>query len=1011
MSVDVRVASRRATDAENPWPGLAPFEEDDSEFFHGRDGAIDALLQLVDREDLVLLYGSSGLGKTSLLRAGLFPRIPSPLLPVYIRLHYDAAAEKPDLRRQVIDAVVLEAERRDIDPPPPAPSGTLWEFFRRRNYPFWGAGNEIVVPLLVFDQFEQLFTRDRLRGLSTREIDDFLEDLGDLVNGRTPPWLNARTDAATTERYIFQATGCKAIFSFREDFLADVAQLSAVPFSERISYRLEPLRWRDAVAAVRSAGGGLLAAGTDLSRQGRPTDVAEAIVCEVSGAADRQGERSVDPAILSVFCRELNEERKARAARGESPLIDVAMVQGSKTAEIISSFYRRAVADVPAEVRRFIEDRLTLPSGARNSVAEEEIVQAGLPAEPIASLIESWRVLRREVVGRQGQIRLELTHDVLVKPVLEDKRARQEQEHRERELAAEREAAERRFQAEQEARQRADVMIEVAGTRLDDLVSKIVDATGSFDKQTTRILCDELIQRLLDQPDPYPPDKARSILGALRRKGYSDLVESVAEAMIQSGQAHPTLQRYYALALTDNGSITAAVGFLKTLLTDTAPGGALENSSDHAQSLGLIGGAYKKAYVDAVNPVMPGTPQRRMRARVHQRKLHAAIDAYSAVYREHPAETWHGINAVACLCRARRDGLSRPTDMDPRDMAEQILVRLEAIPPGKVHGWDCATAVEAYVALDDLPRALEWLARYVIDGDTDVFELTTMLRQLEEVWELMSAPNDGDRILLVLRSELLRRQGGPVQLGASGEPVPASKQGQSALEAAFGDERFVSLEWYRTGLQACRAVARIDDAAGIVRGSGFLIRGEDVHPRFKSEMLLVTTARTVSDDRFLQSVTGAIPPERVHVRFELQDTQAQLRIRRLLWTSPASELDATIAVLNEQLPADRYLPIAGAMPRYNDRVYVIGHPEGRNVSMSLQDNRVIAVNPPFIQYRSPTAQGSSGGPVLNDAWEIVAMHHAGGKEATQVSREGNVQASEGILIQELLQAFQRTLSW
>ena len=1007
MSVDVRVSPRRATDAENPWPGLAPFEEGDTEFFHGRNGAIDALLQLVDREDLVLLFGASGLGKTSLLRAGLFPRIPPSLLPVYIRLHYESAAERPDLRRQVMDAVMSEAERRHVEPPPPASSGTLWEFFRRRDHPFWGPGNQIVVPLLVFDQFEHLFTRDQVQGLSTQEIDDFLEDLGDLVNGRTPPWLDGRLESATTERFIFHTAGCKAIFSFREDFLADIAQLDAVPFSERISYRLEPMRWRDAVAAVRSAGGRLLAAGADPDSGGRSTDVAEAIVNEVSGSADRQHEPSVDPAILSVFCRELNEERKARASRGESPLIDIAMVQGSKSAEIISSFYRRAVADVPADVRRFIEDRLTLPSGARNSVAEEEIVEAGLPAGPITSLIESWRVLRREVVGRQGQIRLELTHDVLVKPVLEDKRARQEQERHERELAAEREAAERRLQAEQDARQRAALLIDVAGTGLDDLVSKIVGATGSVDKQTTRILCDELIRRIVNQPDPYPARLAQRILSALRRKGYSDLVESVAEAMIQSGQADPTLQRHYALALTDNGSITAAVGFLKTLVRETAPGAVLEDTDEHAEARGILGRAYKKAYVDAVNPVMAGTPERHARARAHRRKLEAAIDAYSEVYLEDRARTWHGINAVACLSRARRDDICRATDPTPEAIAKEILEHVAAMRE-EPYAWDCATAMEASLALDDLPRALDWLARYASDRNTDVFELASMLRQLEEVWELTSAREPGSRILPVLRSELLRRQGGTVQLGAAEEPGSSLKQEQSALEEVFGDERFVSLEWYKTGLQACHAVARIDDARGAHQGSGFLIRGKDLHPRFKSELLLVTTAHTVSDDPFLQSMTGAISPERVRVTFELQDPHTRFRIRRLLWTSPASELDATIAMLGGELPVDRYLPIAAAMPRDNDRVYLIGHPGGRDLSMSLEDNRVIAVNPPFVQYRSPADQGSSGGPVLNDTWQIVAMHHAGGP---QVSREGVVQANEGILLQEIVEAFQRTLSW
>ena len=84
--------------ADNPWPGLASFEERDAPFFHGRDAAVAALLDLVEREDLVLLYGTSGLGKTSLLRAGLFPRLPSTILPVYIRLDYtDAVASSASL--------------------------------------------------------------------------------------------------------------------------------------------------------------------------------------------------------------------------------------------------------------------------------------------------------------------------------------------------------------------------------------------------------------------------------------------------------------------------------------------------------------------------------------------------------------------------------------------------------------------------------------------------------------------------------------------------------------------------------------------------------------------------------------------------------------------------------------------------------------------------------------------------------------------------------------------------
>ena len=113
------------------------------------------------------------------------------MLPVYIRLHYGTASEPVDandLRQQVLDAVREQARVRDVEVPPPAPSRTLWEFFRRRDQAFWGPGTTLVVPLLVFDQFEQLFTRDTAR-LPSPGIDEFLLDLSDLASGRMPAWV------------------------------------------------------------------------------------------------------------------------------------------------------------------------------------------------------------------------------------------------------------------------------------------------------------------------------------------------------------------------------------------------------------------------------------------------------------------------------------------------------------------------------------------------------------------------------------------------------------------------------------------------------------------------------------------------------------------------------------------------------------------------------------------------------------------------------------------------------
>jgi len=57
--------------AQSPWPGLRSFGEDDREFFFGRERETAELLALVQRSGVVIVYGQSGLGKTSLLQAGL----------------------------------------------------------------------------------------------------------------------------------------------------------------------------------------------------------------------------------------------------------------------------------------------------------------------------------------------------------------------------------------------------------------------------------------------------------------------------------------------------------------------------------------------------------------------------------------------------------------------------------------------------------------------------------------------------------------------------------------------------------------------------------------------------------------------------------------------------------------------------------------------------------------------------------------------------------------------------
>ena len=116
MTVDTLEAAAPVVDTARPWPGLDAFTEALSPFFCGRDAEADELFRHVRRDLVTLLFGQSGLGKTSLLQAGLFPRLrQAGFLPILIRLDYSdgalspAAQIKASIEREVAAADLSEA--------------------------------------------------------------------------------------------------------------------------------------------------------------------------------------------------------------------------------------------------------------------------------------------------------------------------------------------------------------------------------------------------------------------------------------------------------------------------------------------------------------------------------------------------------------------------------------------------------------------------------------------------------------------------------------------------------------------------------------------------------------------------------------------------------------------------------------------------------------------------------------------------------------------------------------
>lgn len=404
MSIEPADHQVTLLDAENPWPGLISFSEANRAFFFGREQEISDLVRRISQEPLTVFFGKSGLGKSSILQAGLTPKLRNQnYLPIYIRLDYSQSS--PPLATQVLQNINAAIDSEHIDAPRPTDTQTLWEYFQDRNCDWWNEQNQLVKPVLMFDQFEELLTLGQSTPSGSARVRDFLLQLEDLADNRVPAFWEKQFGAQPqlAERFDFNRQSCRIILVLREDFLADLESLhERLRPIMRNRFRLLPMNLEQAVRVILQPGSHLV-----------DPDVAVRIVQFVaSPEADPTESRldetvQVEPALLSVVLRELNNLRLASGAKKISADL---LLQG-EAVDILQSFYDGGLEGLGPEVAEFIADSLLTASGARNRIAEEDaLTHNGITPEVLASLIDR-RILQRQSSG--GMKWLELTHDTL----------------------------------------------------------------------------------------------------------------------------------------------------------------------------------------------------------------------------------------------------------------------------------------------------------------------------------------------------------------------------------------------------------------------------------------------------------------------------------------------------------------------------------------------------------------------------------------------------------------------
>jgi hypothetical protein len=297
--------------------------------------------------------------------------------------------------------------------------------------------------VLVFDQFEELFSRT---GGNVRLIAEVFDALADLAENRVEASVAESRSGRDALDLISQRY--RMLLSFREDFLPDVrAWERQVPSLLRNDLRLVAMSREQAVAAVRQSGAELLAPGAAEQLVDFVGALAASTRSPESGNTTLSGRRAqltIEPALLSLCGAQLAQ----RVAPGRK--IDGTLLS-QVGFDILEGFYRDALADMPDHVQCFIEDHLLQGDRTRGSYARDEAIdQRFIDAHQLAVLTEQRRLLR---VSQEGGVpRIELIHDRLVDVVKKARDRRQAVRHTEAARAQERREAADRLAAEQAAR-------------------------------------------------------------------------------------------------------------------------------------------------------------------------------------------------------------------------------------------------------------------------------------------------------------------------------------------------------------------------------------------------------------------------------------------------------------------------------------------------------------------------------------------------------------------------------
>ncbi len=404
------------------YPGPYSFDTSQYRTFFGRTKEIEELYRLIKSERITVLHGKSGLGKTSLIQAGLIKRdnFENEFDTVLIRFH--AYMDKQEERGSPLDTTFGEIRDLGITKKIAYPfilkedeDTSLWYFLKHHLY-LDSSSKEF---LLVFDQFEELFT------YPTDSIFSFASNISEILYTKIPRRFNDQIskfienpEANDYINYLNESLRLRIVFVIRSDktsFLNYLEQF--IPNIHNNTKELLPLSPENAKKAITMPA---QIAGDYLADPFKFTDKAAKKITDYLTDNEMQPAESFQ---LSRICRHLEE------LVIEKGLTEVTSADIGNLDKISENYYENILdnfedQETRIEIQRFIENGLILESENRRlSLYEGQIfAKYRISKEQLLELVKL-RIISSEP-DQKGGLVYELSHDSLVVPVLKAKSKR-----------------------------------------------------------------------------------------------------------------------------------------------------------------------------------------------------------------------------------------------------------------------------------------------------------------------------------------------------------------------------------------------------------------------------------------------------------------------------------------------------------------------------------------------------------------------------------------------------------